>query len=250
MSVNEKMTAIADAIRDKTGGTDALTLDGMAESIPEVYEAGKKAEYDAFWDEYQQNGNATDYSQMFSGYGWDDISFKPKYDINVRGSCGYAFYRNRITDLKQVLLNSGVVMDLSKATDLLLCFAASTKLTTLPRIDISGATGAQQMFASCTALASIDELVVRENLSFNKSFSNCITLNHMIVTGTIGQNGLDIHWSTKLDKESLLSIINCLKDYSADTSGTTWAVTLGPENLAKLTDAEKAVATQKGWTLV
>ena len=33
MSVNEKMTAIADAIRTKTGGTDSLTLDGMAEAI-------------------------------------------------------------------------------------------------------------------------------------------------------------------------------------------------------------------------
>lgn len=42
MSVNEKMTAIADAIRDKTGGTDALTLDDMAENVPKVFEAGKQ----------------------------------------------------------------------------------------------------------------------------------------------------------------------------------------------------------------
>ncbi len=41
MSVNEKMTAIADAIRDKTGGTDALTLDDMAQAIPDVYDAGR-----------------------------------------------------------------------------------------------------------------------------------------------------------------------------------------------------------------
>lgn len=33
MSVNSKMTAIADAIRTKTGSTDTLTLDGMAEAI-------------------------------------------------------------------------------------------------------------------------------------------------------------------------------------------------------------------------
>ncbi len=33
MSVQEKLTAIADAIRDKTGGTDALTLDEMAVAI-------------------------------------------------------------------------------------------------------------------------------------------------------------------------------------------------------------------------
>lgn len=33
MSVNSKMTAIADAIRAKTGGTEKLTLDGMASAI-------------------------------------------------------------------------------------------------------------------------------------------------------------------------------------------------------------------------
>lgn len=36
MSVNSKMTAIADAIREKTGGTAALTLDGMAAAIAAI----------------------------------------------------------------------------------------------------------------------------------------------------------------------------------------------------------------------
>lgn len=51
MSVYEKMTAIADAIREKTGKTDALTLDGMAEAIPDVFEAGRKS-----YDEELLNG--------------------------------------------------------------------------------------------------------------------------------------------------------------------------------------------------
>ena len=36
MSVNSKMTAIADAIRAKTGGTTALTLDQMATDIASI----------------------------------------------------------------------------------------------------------------------------------------------------------------------------------------------------------------------
>ena len=40
MSVNEKMAAIADAIREKTGGTDALTLDGMAAAIAGISAGG------------------------------------------------------------------------------------------------------------------------------------------------------------------------------------------------------------------
>ena len=42
MSVNEKMTAIADAIREKTGKTETLGLDAMAKSVGEVYDAGKQ----------------------------------------------------------------------------------------------------------------------------------------------------------------------------------------------------------------
>lgn len=40
MSVNEKMKAIADAIRGKTGGTDSLTLDQMAAAIAGIETGG------------------------------------------------------------------------------------------------------------------------------------------------------------------------------------------------------------------
>ena len=40
MSVNAKMKAIADAIRGKTGGTDALTLDQMATEIAGIETGG------------------------------------------------------------------------------------------------------------------------------------------------------------------------------------------------------------------
>ena len=40
MSVNEKLTSIADNMRSKTGGTEALSLDAMAAAVDEVYQAG------------------------------------------------------------------------------------------------------------------------------------------------------------------------------------------------------------------
>ena len=40
MSVHSKMTAIADAIRGKTGGTNPLTLDQMATAIAEIQTGG------------------------------------------------------------------------------------------------------------------------------------------------------------------------------------------------------------------
>ncbi|MBO5955586.1 MAG: hypothetical protein J6Q10_02165, partial [Clostridia bacterium] len=69
------------------------------------------------------------------------------------------------------------------------------------------------------------------------------------ITGKIGKNGFSVSDSKKLSYDSLMSIINALKDYSTDTSGTTYTVTLGTTNLAKLTNEEKAIATQKGWSL-
>lgn len=49
---------------------------------------------------------------------------------------------------------------------------------------------------------------------------------------------------TKLTHDSLMNVINGLQ-----TVTTTQKLTLGAENLAKLTDAEKKIATDKGWTL-
>ena len=58
MSVNSKMTAIADAIRGKTGGTNPLTLDQMATAIAEIQTGGGGDEmYIAL-----SNDTLTDYS--------------------------------------------------------------------------------------------------------------------------------------------------------------------------------------------
>ena len=40
MALTDKLTAIADAIRTKTGSTDLLTLDGMAEAIAGIPSGG------------------------------------------------------------------------------------------------------------------------------------------------------------------------------------------------------------------
>ena len=248
-SVNEKMTAIADAIRDKTGGTDALTLDDMAEAIPEVYEAGQQSEYDRFWDAVQldENGIPKTYlNYHFAGRAWTDDNFRPKYDIYPGSSATGLFRETPITNLKQILESCGVALYTSRMTSATGSFGYS-QLTVLPKLDFSSLTSATNTFTNSSNLHTIEEVVVSENTTFaSNSFTGCTGLTHMIMTGTLAKKGLDLHWSTLLDKESLLSILNVLQ---TKTSGT-WTVTLGSENLAKLTDAEKAIATQKGWSLV
>lgn len=82
-------------------------------------------------------------------------------------------------------------------------------------------------------------------------FPQCNSLQHLEgnlmlkTTGTI-----DISHLTQLDHSSLLLIINGLYDYvGAGGSGTRY-IKLGNVNLAQLSDEEKAIATNKGWTIV
>ena len=212
----------------------------------EVYEAGieegKQADYDQFWDAFQGGGAATYYVYRFAGQGWNDTSFKPKYDIKPVGNANGMFRDSTITNMRAIFLSCGITLDMSKSTGNNATFGY-TKNTLLPKLDFSSATLLQSTFSSSSQLVEIEEMVVHEKLQYASTFSGCTALEHLIVTGTIGQNGFDVS-ACPLSRDSLISIINALM------SGASKTITLGTTNLAKLTDAEKAIATQKGWTLL
>ena len=186
---------------------------------------GKQAEYDAFWDAYQQNGERVQYQQAFAGTGWTDEIYNPKYPIRIEKNCW---------DMNECFNGTNGITDL--------------KVPVIFGEQVSGA--ASTLFRGCTRLKTIPKIVLNENIGFTIWFSGCFFLENLTIEGTIGKNGFDVSSSSKLTHKSLMNIINVLKDYSADTSGTTYTCTLGATNLAKLTDAEKAIATQKGWSLV
>lgn len=211
--------------------------------LDEVYEAGKKAEYDELWDSFEHEWEMM---YRFAGVVWNDTTFKPKYDIVVGPyNCTGLFMLNRVSNLKQILLNCGVRLDLSKCVNFLNGFRYS-HITTLPEIDLSNSDNVDGCFADMTKLKSIDKVTFKDGINFNVSFSNVTELEEIRIGGTISGNGFNVSWSTFLTHDSLMSIINALADKSG--TGTTFTITLGTENLAKLTDAEKAIATQKGWS--
>lgn len=77
------------------------------------------------------------------------------------------------------------------------------------------------------------------------AFNGCCALENIVVEGDILQD-INFSYSSKLTHDSLLSILRALVN---NTEGAALTCTLGKENLAKLTDGEKALATEKGWTL-
>ena len=73
-------------------------------------------------------------------------------------------------------------------------------------------------------------------------FSNCTSLKSILMTRI--KVSFDISASTKFEESDLVTILNNL-----ETVTNTKTLTMGSTNLAKLSDEEKAIATNKGWTL-
>ena len=231
----------------------AEKLTTVAENMPKVYEAGQSAEYNSFWDSFISKSSIGYAVYFFAGPGWNDKTFRPNKDLVFTNACTGLMRATNIGNLKKCLEDCGVNFDTSEATNLSYAFAYGA-FKYLPKISVASAGNKTEYLCGETDTSNrliwIDEVEVAETSTFVSSFNYCKQLEHAIFTGTLASNGLDLHWSTKLDKESLLSIINILQDrVSLGLSGTR-TVTLGSENLAKITDAEKAIATQKGWTLV
>lgn len=244
MTVNKKMTAIADAIRSRTRETEKLSLDDMASGVNDVYDVGysaghtegynqgytegedygmangvtlgKSQEYNRFWDAYQQNGNRTNYTQGFSGYGWTDETFKPKYPI-IANDARYMFAYVNISNINVRIYIAG--------TEIRNFFERST-LKNVQEIVLTQPTVSTSWMSYTSGL---------EEIRITCEGNGCFTENVACTVNT-------------LSHDSLVSIINALQDLVPLGKTFTWNI--GSTNKAKLTTAEIAVATEKGWTVV
>ena len=132
--------------------------------------------------------------------------------------------------------------DTSDVTDMGFMFQNCSSLTSVPLFDTSKVTYMGYMFYNCSSLTSVPSFDTSKVTYMGYMFQNCSSLEtiHMI---NIDAN-LDISSSTLFTREALLEIIGNLK-----TVTTTKMLTMGETNLAKLTEEDKAIATNKGWTL-
>lgn len=201
-------------------------------------EEGRQAQYDEFWDALQNYGKRADYAYAFAT-GWNDKTFTPKYDIIPTG-CTNTFYYSDIGNLEGILNNRGVVLDTSKVINITYGFGYST-ITHIPVVNLSKATNTTYLFAnfgntstlfSRNRLVSIRKIISSETTVFAKNtFSGTYHLEHCIFEGTIASS-INLQWSSKLDLESGISLLECLCAYTADDANPgayTKTVTLPPE---------------------
>ena len=244
----------------------AEKLTTIAENEQRVFEAGKTAEWNEMWDGLQAYGKRFDYNRFcYRNLFIVDTDttprwiFKPKYNIKPSSAefmfreanydviNGDKLYKKLTIDLAQWLNDLGVNLDLSNCTNINSMFYCAWLISRVPVLDLSKCTSAQYAFwYNC--IETIDGIISSETTAWSSNtFGLECPLKHCIFSGVIAKPFSLTGNRIDLDHESLLSILYCLKDYSGTT--TKYTMTLGSKHLAKLTDAEKAIATQKGWTL-
>ena len=124
------------------------------------------------------------------------------------------------------------------------CFFTCTSLTsiTLPNgVVLVG----DNAFNTCRSLTTIN-LPSSVKEVFKTSFINCTSLINVSLGDNFNANHLDLSASTKYSVDTLVAMLTALADRSDQSAYT---LTLGTTNLAKLSDAQKAIATDKNWTL-
>ena len=250
------LSNIADKLKSLLGITDKINAQDFAVKIDEVYKQGKKSQYDEFWDSYQHNGKRTDYESAFCGSGWNPENFKPKYPIVVGNGGNNA--RNLFYLFDDVNKTVSQVLDYRTIKDKIdLTQAVKTERTfygafmNYIEVDLSNSTSLVECFdcgwRGCRT-TDLTLTVSEKCTSFTGAFSWTTTLQNLIFTeGSVIAVNIAFAQSPNLTHESLMSIINALKDYSGTTS--TYTLTLHANAKARLSDAEKAIITQKGWTL-
>lgn len=204
------VTDIADKFREKLGTTEPINHADYDAKIDDVYDKGvsdgKKSEYNEFWDNYQDEGNRDDYAFAFSGKGWDDNTYNPKYDLNIT-SAGVVFQNSLITDNKKAI-----------------------------KLNIPDS-GACATFYGAQSLERISELNLQKDIYFaNTAFRSCKNLIEINIVGSgqmacasnNTQKTIEFD-STKLNADSIRSIVNALKD---DVTGYTLKFTATAVNNA------------------
>lgn len=231
----------------------ALTNGAMINEFSKGKREGKQEEYDRFWDSYQQNGERTEYSYAFrnpSGVQqvWTADTFDPKYSMSPQNlQHAFAYWTDGKVDFGALFTDRGLEFDTSNCVSFLQTWQDASGIVRMPVIDTSKATNISYAFAMKN-LVTFDKFIppkTKLQYGIKTAFNGCYALENIVVEGDILQD-INFSHSSKLTHDSLMSILGALVN---NTEGTTLTCTLGAANLAKLTDGEKAIATEKGWTL-
>lgn len=161
-----------------------------AEAYEQGLSNGKDEEYNGFWDNYQSFGELKNYARAFAGKGWNDETFKPKYDLICNESATRMFCNSQITDLEAILEKQGVKLNLSVCPTADYMFYAAS-VTTVPVLDLSNATSIGYLFCGASNLKTVRKLILStdgDQQLGDYFFFKCSSLENLNIQGNIGCN--------------------------------------------------------------
>ena len=208
-----------DKIREKTDTTDLIKSGELADKIEAVYENGKTDKDREMWDVITSNNTRTDYYRGFLGWGCEYI--RPPYTIKPtsRHSASQTFHGNKA--LKKIEASafdfSNKERDEVNTTfGMYYTFADCDSLEEIEDIGLPPDISINAAYANCGKLKKIEIIRVDENTGFSWSaFQGCESLEYLRFEGVIGgTNSLNLAPCKKLTHESLMSVINALKDFN------------------------------------
>lgn len=202
-------TAIADSIRGKTGGTDAIIADDFPEAIDGITTGGGVDKIQRY---IELNGNSAKY--LFSNFGG--------------------------TSLDELI--DGV--DMSNITDTSYMFDSCKKLTTVPLLDTSNITNMNYMFSYCDVLATVPLLNTRNVTKMGSMFYKCSKLTSvpLLDTRNVIDAGSMFYYCSSLTECWLRNINTNLQV----GNGTSWGHLLTLESLLHLCkECRKTTSSRK-----
>ena len=268
----ETKQAIKQAIIDKGVDVSDDTVFADYPSKINAIESGEGGGVDPYIEYLwiRSTNNNTNYSYLFDGYVGDTLDISKLDTSNVANMRNMFNDCSSLTSLDLSNFNTSKVTNMtymfnycekltsldlsnfntSKITNMAYMFYHCNKLTSLDvnHFDISKVTNMGYMFRYCSSLTELncsswDISHITSKTYLTSAFNDCTSLVDFYPPQNINAE-FDVRYDTKLSHDSLVRIINNLM-----TKTSTTKLSLGAENLAKLSDEEKAIATNKGWTL-
>lgn len=117
-------------------------------------------------------------------------------------------------------------------------------ITSIDRAIFYGCTSLKTVFLPSTITEAVSNSLTSTSSAYYV-FYNCTALED-VQLGQDWNMSLRLNVSNNLTVDSMVAMFNSLKDLTGETAKV---LTLGATNLAKLTDEQKAIATNKNWTL-
>ena len=193
--------------------------------------------------------------RRFQGEELDTLNFTFPSETNLESMC-YMCY-----NLKKINMSNMISENISNCY---MTFSSCSKLETIIFPDDIGtkfgATNIEQMFRACINLTTLPLINASNVINIYWLFYQTKNITNLGGFRNLGEAylttqsanykdyRLDLSPCSLLTKQSIINVLNNLYDI-ASKGCNTQSIVLGSTNIAKLTEDEIAIATNKGWTV-